>query len=1135
MRPSGAAGNCFVPTRAIQLLKRTTCCFMCILLSCTLLFAEGSGAQDLQKAKLTLNIKDKSLEYALKEIEKQSDFRFAYRLDELKKYNSISIHVVNKTVADVLAQLLVERGFIYKQNGVYILVARDPNAAAPEKDRNDDVKITGTVHDQLNTGIQGVTVQNLRTGTAVVTNAKGFFSINAMQGDSLRFSFVGYATVTQAVRESLLLDVLLTAVAGNLDEVVMVAYGKQKKISLVGAQSTVNVAELSQPVANVGTMLAGRISGIVQVQRSGQPGADAADIWIRGLPTFPDNGASPLVLVDGIERSLNNIDPQDIASFSVLKDAVSTSVYGLRGANGVILIKTKTGVAGKVKIDVNLNEGVTAFTRLPKMVDGPNYMQLANEAKTTRGDQPLYTQAVIDSTVAGKSPLLYPNVDWFKSVFNQTADNRRVNVNATGGSANARYYASLAYYDESGFFKTDGIEQYNASTRFKRYNFTSNLDMNFTKTTKVELGIQGYISNVNYPGNSPGDIFGQAVTVSPVAYPVMYPGGFVPGRNPNGGEQNPYAMATQSGYINFFKNQVYSNLRATQDLGFWLKGLSVTSLFSFDVYNEQQIQRTKRKSTYILDPTNPFNADGTPNLNLVYQSPNTALGFNNYNAGNRRLYTETAINYENTFGGKHSVSGMLLYNQSDYNNAFPGDFTGSIPYRSRGLAGRASYSFGYKYFAEFDFGYNGSENFAPAKRYGFFPSYGLGWVVSNEKFFEPLSNAISYLKFRWSDGWLGDQGGINRFAYLTILNNQNQPGYTYGNTGQNGIGGTEISTYGVNVGWAKSRKQDLGMEIKTLKNKLSLIVDLFKEHRTNIFLQRQAVPDFVGLYNNPYGNLGIVNNKGIDATLELPDIRIGQVHVALRGTVTYSKNTVIENDQPQQPYPWLNKRGSNVLAQWGYQALGLFSSDEEIAKSAVPFDKSTVKPGDIKYKDMNGDGIIDAYDMVKISDGDVPYLTWGSGFNITWKGFNLGGFFEGTGHANRIINGTGIIPFNADGGQDNVYANVLGNYWTTSNPNPNALYPRLAFGSDKNQNNSLTSTFWKRDVGFIRLKTAELGYTLPKGSLKRLGVSTMRFYFNGVNLLTFSKFKLWDPELNTGNGTSYPIVKTYSLGVNIIF
>ncbi|TDW96744.1 TonB-dependent receptor [Dinghuibacter silviterrae] len=1127
-RPQGPSGTSFVPTKTVA---KTLLTLFSLLLSSSLLLASGLEGQDLQKAKISLDIHAKSLEFVFREIEKETDFRFAYRPEELAGFTDVTIRANHRSLEEVLHELLTPRGLGFQQKNNYILVGLLPAGGAPE---HADVRITGTVHDQLNTPLAGVTVQNLRTGKATATNAKGTFVIEGSPGDSLRFTSVGYGALTQVLRESLVLDITLTPSAGNLEEVVMVAYGKQKKISLVGAQSTVDVGELKQPVANVGTMLAGRIAGIVQVQRSGQPGADGADIWIRGLATFAANGATPLVLIDGVERAIDNIDPQDIASFSVLKDAVSTSVYGLRGANGVILIKTKSGVAGKTKIDVNYNEGVTAFTRLPQMVDGITYMNLANEANVTRGGTALYSAQTIANTQDNKDPLLYPNVNWFKAVFNPTASNRRLNLSATGGSANARYYTSVAYYDESGFFKTDGLEQYNATTRYQRYNFTSNLDLSVTKTTKVELGVQGYISNVNYPGNSPSDIFGQAVTVSPVAYPIMYPGGFVPGRNPNGGEQNPYAMATQSGYVNTFNNQVYSNIRATQDLGFWLRGLSFTSMFSFDVFNQQQISRTKRKSTYIIDPNNPYNPDGTPNLNLVYQSPNTSLGFSNANAGNRRIYTETALNYERLFADKHDVSAMLLYNQSDYDNAFPGDFTSSIPYRSRGLAGRATYGYLSRYFAEFDFGYNGSENFAPARRYGFFPSYGVGWVVSNEHFFKPLSGALSYLKFRWSDGLLGDQGGINRFAYLTILNNQNQPGYTYGNNGQNGIGGTEVTTYGVNVGWAKSRKMDLGMELRTFKSMVSLTVDLFKEHRTDIFLQRQSVPDFVGLYNNPYGNLGIVDNKGIDATVEVPDIAIGKVHLNLRGTATYAANKVIENDQPNQPYPWLNQRGASVLAQWGYVAEGLFTSQDEINKSAVPFDKSTVMPGDIKYKDMNGDGTINAYDMVKISDGDVPYLTWGGGFNLTWKQFNLGSFFEGTGHASRIINGTGIIPFNADGGVDNVYADAT-NRWTEANPNPNAAYPRLAYGSDKNQNNALYSTYWKRDVGFIRLKTAELGYTLPRGTLKRFGVTNARIYFNGVNLLTFSKFKLWDPELNTGNGTNYPIVKTYSLGANLSF
>lgn len=1131
-RAVGARLACHAPTRTIvRLMRCTTLALLLLTLSSGLLTAKGSDGQDLQKVRITLDIQSKSLEYVFKEIEKASGFRFAYKPEEVAAYTNVSLRVNNRSLPDVLRQLLQPRGLTFLQRSNYILIGRPEGQDAPGG--LPGVKITGTVHDQLNTPLALITVKNLKTGKSTATNDKGNFTIEANPGDSLQFSSVGYATYTLAVKESLQLDITLKSKANNLDEVVLVAYGKQKKISMVGAVSTVDVTQLEQPVANVGTMLAGRIAGVVEVQRSGQPGADGADIWIRGLPTFSGNSPAPLVLVDGVQRALDNVDPQDIASFSVLKDAVSTSVYGILGANGVILIKTKSGVAGRTKIDANVTEGVTTFTMLPQMVDGPTYMQLANEANTTRGSQPLYSQAQIDSTIAGRDPLLYPNVNWFKTVFRPTAGNRRVNLSATGGTANARYYTSVAYYEESGFFTTDGLEQYNASTHLQRYNFTNNLDLNVTKTTRVELGVQGYISNVNYPGNTPNSIFNAAISVPAVLYPVMYPGNLVPGINPNGAIPNPYAMATQTGYINTFNNQVYSNLRATQDLGFWTKGLSFTSMFAFDVYNQQQISRTKSPNTYILNPNNPYNPDGSLNLSLVYQSPNTSLGFSNANSGNRQIYLESALNYDRTFKGLHEVSGLLLYNQNDYSNAFPSDFTTSIPYRSRGVSGRATYGYASRYFGEFDFGYNGSENFAPSRRYGFFPSYGLGWVVSNESFYKPLSKALPYLKFRWSDGLIGDQGGINRFAYLTILNNQNQPGYTYSNNGQNSIGGTEISSYGVNVSWAKSHKMDLGIELKTAHNLVSLTLDVFKEHRSDIFLQEASVPAFVGLYNNPYGNLGIVNNKGIDGTLEVPDIRAGKVHINLRGTFTYNVNTVIENDQPHQPYPWLNQRGSNVLASWGYKALGLFKSQEDIDTSAVPFDKSTLAPGDVKYKDMNGDGIVNAYDEVKISDGDVPFLTWGGGFNLTWNHFNLGAFFQATSHASRIIN-SDIIPFNANGGIDNVYADALGR-WTEANPNPNARYPRLAYGTSLNENNSLPSTYWKRDMSFVRLKTAELGYTLPKDALKRFGVTFARIYFDGVNLFTFSKFKLWDPELDTGDGTNYPIVKTFSIGANLSF
>ncbi len=1007
---------------------------------------------------------------------------------------------------------------------------------SPSTDR---IEITGVITNRLNEAMKGATVQNLNSGKTVSTNDHGKYAIEATKGDSLSASFIGYNKFTWVFNDRIVYDITMETVAGSLNDVVVVGYGRQRKISQIGAQSTVNVEELKQPIANVGAGLAGRLAGLVAVQRTGEPGHDDADIWIRGIATL--NNSRPLILVDGIERSLSNLNYDDIASFSILKDASATAVYGVRGANGVVLITTKRGKPGKPEFNFDYLQSVTTFTRLPKMTDGLTYMNMANEALTTRGDAPKYSPAYIANTVSGKDPYLYPNVNWMDKVFKKNGQNRKVTLNVNGGAPSAFYYVSLGYYDENGFIRSDPSEPYHSGVGYSRFNFTSNLTLKATGTTTIELGLQGYYSNGHYPGinngNNPADanqvnsIFNSVMQMPPVELAYTYPGDTTSGRNPNGDFRNPFDAAAKSGYSDQYRTQLYTNIRLRQQLGMLVKGLSFTTMVAFDNYSELGITHAKRENAYIATGRNP---DSSLKLLLTYTGSNS-LGYNRYNGGNRRFYSETALNYDTAFG-KHRVSGLVLYNQSEYIDAFAGDFTSSIPYRTRGLAGRATYSYSDKYFAEFNFGYNGSENFAPKKRYGFFPSYGLGWVASNEKFFEPFKDVVSFLKFRFSSGLVGNsQIGSNintfRFAYLDQVNT-GANGYSFG-TNRVGTGGYQISSYAVDLTWESSRKTNLGMEM-TLLRAATIQVDLFKEHRTGIFLQRGTVPEFAGLTSAPYGNLGVVDNAGVDISLQQNNVRISRnLNLSLRGNFTYARNKVITNDQPAQKYPWLNRNGQNVLARFGYVVEGLFRDSADILKSAQQT-FGEVRPGDIKFKDLNGDGVIDAYDQKVIGNGDVPNILYGFGFDFSYKNFSLGAFFQGQAQASILLAGNSIYPFSGDGGEGNAYS-IITDRWTPENPNQNAFYPRLAFGGPKNNNNNQVSTWWQKDASFIKLRTVQFAYTFKKDAFSKLGIKGAQLYFLGENLLTFSKFKLWDVELNTSNGVRYPQVAAYSLGIHFGF
>lgn len=1021
----------------------------------------------------------------------------------------------------------------------FLLLCLTANNFLFAQDNTNAFEVKGTVKDELNLPLPGVSIVNLKTNITVSTDDNGAFSIEASRGDSIEARFIGFKEYRTVINTTITLNIVLQALTNSLNEIVVVGYGQQKRISLVGAQSSVKVEDLKLPVANLSATLAGRISGLVGVQRTGLPGADGADLWIRGISTFNQSGnnASPLIVVDGVQgRDINSFDPEDISSFTILKDAASTAVYGVAGANGVILITTKKGVVGKPNLMFNYNQGVTSFTKRPELTDGVSYMMLRNEARIATGLEKEYSNNYINSTILNEDPYLYPNVNWMDELFQTTAGNRRANFSARGGSEFATYYVSGAYYDEESLLRTDALQSYDATTRFNRYNFTSNVSMNWTSTTKFDLGIQGYITNTNYPGVNPNTAFSNVMQTNPVLYPAMYPGNIVPGVSSAGAQPNPYAQITQTGYQNIFSNQVMSNARLTQDLKFWVPGLSVSGLFSFDIWNSHTINRTRNRSTYLINRLFPYDEEGNTLLNIISQGTND-LAFSKSNDANRQFYTEGSINYNTSFSDKHEITAMLLYNQREETFAFADNVTSSLPYRSRGLAGRATYSYDDKYFGEVNFGYNGSENFAPGMKYGFFPSFGVGWVLSNEKFFEPLLNSVNFLKLRYSNGTVGDGGnGGRRFGYLTLVNT-GATGYTFGNGSNNvGYGGTAITDYGTLVQWAESHKQDLGLEVKTLNSKISLIVDLFKERRKGVFLQRGSLPGIVGLNSSPWGNLGIIENKGIDATLEFYPTKIGNVSLDMRATFSYNRDNVIENDAPLQPYPYMEKRGNNYLSRFGYVADGLFQSQEEIDSHADQSALGAQRIGDIRYKDLNGDGLVDANDVTRIGNGDVPTTIYGFGFNLNWKQFYFGAFFQGVGGADRLLSGDGILPFNNSTGAErsNLFA-IAESRWTEENPNADSFYPRLAYGNAANKNNAVASSWWVKDIDFIRLKTLDLGYNLKKGTFSNLGMKNARIYLQGVNLLYWSPFKLWDPELNTSNGTVYPNIRTVTLGIQANF
>lgn len=987
--------------------------------------------------------------------------------------------------------------------------------------------VKGSVTDEGGKPLPGVSVKIKDTNIGVMTDPKGNYLINApSSGSKLTYTYIGYQTQEVDIQGRNEINIILAEQKNEMSEVVIVGFGQQKKITTIGAQSSIKAEDLKQPVANLSNLIAGRVAGVVGVQRSGEPGYDNAEIYIRGISTF--TSSSPLILVDGVERSFGNIDPEDIASFSILKDASATAVYGVRGANGVILIQTKKGKASAPVITAQYDQGLTQFTKLPEFADGVTYMNIANEAyKNSFPSEtlPRYSAERIQKTIDGSDPDLYPNVNWFKELFNKNGQNRRARVNANGGSTNAQYYLSLGYYDELGLFKTDDLANYNSSLKFTRYNFTSNLTLNVTKTTKVEFGASGWISNGNYPGNSTGSIWNAAYVLPSIVIPVKYSTGQF-SQIRTGDVFNPYTLLTQSGYVTEFRSQLWSNVRVTQNLDSWLKGLSATGMFSFDNANTHNIQRTKSVDGYLAS-----GRDAAGNLILDQTRIGTNyLGYGRSNGGSRQFYTEGSINYNNTFG-KHDVSAMVLYNQSDREDAFAGDFINSIPYRYMGVAGRTTYAYDNRYLIEANFGYNGSETFAPQKQFGFFPSFGLGWVASEEPFFAPIKNAISFLKFRFSYGVVGNSNiGGRRFAYISTI--AGTSGYGFGGNGaNNNFDGLDFGDYAVAVTWERANKYNLGLEIKTWKDAISLTVDFFREYRTGIFRQRGDVPRYIGVRSLPWANLGEVNNKGIDATLDLNKSIGSGWSLGFRGNINWNRATIINDANAPWPYPWQQRIGRKLGQRFGYIALGLFQSDEEVANS--PYQPGTTKAGDIKYKDMNGDGKIDSYDQAPIGHGSIPEIVYGFGPTITWKNWSIAGWFKGISNVDISLNGDGMQPFTYGGERGNLLAQIT-DRWTPENPSANPLYPRITYGNDNM--NYVGSSWWVKNGAFLRLQTAQLNYNLTnKGWLNKAGISNLNLYMNGYNLLTFSGFKMWDVELGDGRGAQYPLTKTYNFGVRAVF
>lgn len=1004
-------------------------------------------------------------------------------------------------------------------------------------------KVVGRVSSQKGELLARVTIQETGSDNATLTDEQGTYTITVSgENAQLQFSSVGYLSKTLPVPRTNVLDVALEEVIAAGDEVVVVGFGTQKKASVVGAISTVTPRQLQlTPSRSISNNLAGMVSGVLAVQRSGDPWANNSDFWIRGISTFGNASNRPLVLIDGVERNLNNIDPEEIESFSVLKDAAASAVYGVRGANGVIIINTKRGKIGAPKVTARFERAQTSPTQLPQYVGAVKYLEIMNEYNKNSGNPPFRSDEIINNYRNNTDPELYPDVNWWNVIARNHASNMRANANVSGGNNFLRYALEMAYFDEEGIIKRDPEQEWNSALQVKRYNVRSNVDVNLSPTTLLTFRLGGFLQTKNGPASAPPgsladaprsatdvDIFYQASMTPPYVHPAFYKSGQIP-RIPF--RENPWAFATQRGYENWYHQGIESSTTLEQDLKFIIKGLKARLLFAFDKFAANSVIRFKNPDYYA--PASGRDASGNLILNLTSNGEQFLGSWRGAEWGTQSVYTEAQLSYGRLFGGVHDVNTMLLYNQRNFNNGQP------LPFRYQGMSGRFSYAYDRRYVAEFNFGYNGSENFAKGNRFGFFPSVAAGWVISEEKFMQEWSNAISKLKIRGSWGKAGNSeiGGNRRFAYLSTI--ENTGSYWYGPDGTLfRLGRTEGEVGVNNLTWETVTKSNLGFELGLWKGAIDFQIDIFKDKREDIFMQRVNIPGSSGFARPIWANFGKVNNRGVDLSLNGNKAVSKDFSFSVLVNYTYAKNEIIERDEPAGIIGTSRSLTGKPVGQLvGYVAEGLFTAADFNAdgtlKEGIPAQRFVAKvaPGDIRYKDLNGDGEITALDQTSIGGTVDPQQVYGFGVNLRFKAVEFGVFFQGAGNTYRILGGDNWLPGSSGGAAGNILTNV-DDRWTVESPSQDVFWPRL---SSNVANNALASTWWLRDMSYLRLRNIELGYSLPKTWIDKIGMSNCRIFARGSNVLTFSKFDLWDPEVGSIDGLRYPIMKSWSAGFNINF
>lgn len=1017
------------------------------------------------------------------------------------------------------------------------------------------VKITGTVFDETGETVPGAAILIQGSTQGVTTDLDGKFTIEVKPGSSLVISYLGMEDQIIPIGEERNLVIRLKPQANELDEVTVVAFAKQKKESVISSVSTIKPSGLKVPSSNLTTAFAGRMSGVIAYQTSGEPGKDDASFFIRGVTTF-GYAASPLILIDNVEMTsadLSRLNVDDIESFSIMKDATATALYGARGANGVILVTTKEGREGKASVNIRIENSISTPVRTIDLADPITYMKLHNEAVKTR--DPLgvlpYSQSKINNTAKNLNPYIYPATDWYSEMFKDYTMNQRITANISGGGKVSRYYIAASFYNDNGVLNVDKQNNFNSNISLKKYSIRSNINIDLTKTTEAIIRVNGSFDDYRGPIDGGDALYNKVMRTNPVLFPKTYPntGEYANnthsmfGNYGNGTYINPYADLVK-GYKDYHRSSIVVQGELKQNLDFITKGLNIRGLISTTRYVYSDVSRYYNPYYYTIGSSNP--KDGT--YTLLQLNPDDGTEYLNYKEGSKDVtttnYMEIAANYNREFGS-HGVSGLLVFTRrtQQYSNA--GDLQKSLPYKNQGLSGRFTYSFDKRYFAEFNFGFNGSERFADNERYGFFPSFGLGYMVSNEEFWKPLEKTVNKLKFKFTYGLVGNDaiGDSNdRFFYLSNVNmNDGDKGQDFGSNWGNSINGITVTRYANElITWEKAKKMNIGIELG-LFDKLDVQADFFYEKRNSILMTRSYIPTTMGLTADVRANVGAASGKGIDLSMDYSHSITKDFWITGRANFTYATSKYEKIEEPNYigvGTPWRSKKGQKLSQEWGYIAERLFVDEADIANSPTQNFGSKVMAGDIKYKDIDGDDQITETDKVPIGYPTTPEITYGFGLSTGYKDWDFSVFFQGNARSSFWINPNAISPFidtddNSDVSSQNALLQVIADdHWSENNRNIYAFWPRLSNASV--ENNTQNSTWWMQDGTFMRLKSLEVGYTLPKELTRKFHLGNVRIYLSGTNLLTFSKFKLWDPEMG-GNGLGYPIQRVYNIGLNVNF